>query len=144
VHVEDIARAFIAVLKTPADVVAGQAYNVGRTDENYMVGDIAKMVAETVPQGEVTFEPDAGPDKSSYRVDTDNFRATFGPGVIRWRLVNGISQLNDALSQCCPSPEEFEGPRFARLAHLNWLLSTGAADDSLRWAVDSETRAGMM
>src|SRR5690606_28988693 len=49
VHVEDFSRAFIAVLHAPRELVHNQAFNVGRTSENYRVSEIAEIVRELVP-----------------------------------------------------------------------------------------------
>ena len=49
VHVEDIARAFLAVLTAPRDAVHNRALNVGQSTENYRVRDLAEIVRETVP-----------------------------------------------------------------------------------------------
>ena len=51
VHVEDISRAFLAAMEAPREVVHNQAFNVGRTDENYQISTVADMVAEIVPSG---------------------------------------------------------------------------------------------
>src|SRR5204862_613682 len=48
VHIEDISRAFLAVLAAPADAVRAQAFNVGRDDQNYRIREIAQIVKETV------------------------------------------------------------------------------------------------
>src|SRR5215510_15117537 len=39
VHIEDISRAFLAVVEAPRDLVHGQVFNVGRTDENFQIRD---------------------------------------------------------------------------------------------------------
>ncbi len=62
VHIEDIARAFVAVLEAPRDLVHNEAFNVGMTSENYRVRDVADMVAEIVPSSRVTYAGDASPD----------------------------------------------------------------------------------
>src|SRR4029077_7963704 len=46
VHVEDICRAFLAVLHAPRELVHNEAFNVGRTEENYRVSELAAMVRE--------------------------------------------------------------------------------------------------
>ena len=69
VHIEDISRAFLAVLEAPRELVHDQAFNVGRTDENYQIREIAEIVAETVPGCQIEFAEGAGPDTRYYRVD---------------------------------------------------------------------------
>jgi nucleoside-diphosphate-sugar epimerase len=49
VHIEDISRAFIAVLEAPEELVFNEAFNVGQTAHNYRIRDIANIVAEVVP-----------------------------------------------------------------------------------------------
>ena len=41
VHIEDISRAFLAVLRAPRERVHNQAFNVGRPGENYRIRQIA-------------------------------------------------------------------------------------------------------
>ncbi len=49
VHVQDISRAFLAVLEAPREAIHNQAFNVGSSEENYQIRDIAAMVQEVVP-----------------------------------------------------------------------------------------------
>ena len=49
VHVEDISRAFLAVLEAPRELVHNQAFNVGASSENYQIRDVAEIVEEVVP-----------------------------------------------------------------------------------------------
>ncbi|MDY6809329.1 MAG: SDR family oxidoreductase, partial [Actinomycetota bacterium] len=48
VHVLDIADAFVAALDAPAEAIHDQAFNVGRSGENYQVREIADIVADVV------------------------------------------------------------------------------------------------
>ncbi|MGH7471451.1 MAG: NAD-dependent epimerase/dehydratase family protein, partial [Longimicrobiales bacterium] len=48
VHVEDLCRAFLAVLHAPRELVHNQAFNVGRTRENYRVSELAEIVCQAV------------------------------------------------------------------------------------------------
>src|SRR5665213_2558741 len=49
VHIEDIARAFLAVVEAPRELVHNEAFNVGRTEENYRIRDVAGIVESIVP-----------------------------------------------------------------------------------------------
>ncbi len=44
VHVEDISRAYLSLLHAPRQDVHNEAFNVGRTTENYQVRDVATIV----------------------------------------------------------------------------------------------------
>ena len=48
VHIEDISRAFLAVLEAPRHKVHDEAFNVGREEDNVQVRDIADMVRDAV------------------------------------------------------------------------------------------------
>ena len=62
VHVDDIARAFLAVLDAPRQAVHGQAFNVGRNEENYRIREVADMVSEAIPGSRVIYAEGAEPD----------------------------------------------------------------------------------
>ena len=68
VHAQDIARAFMAVLEAPREVVHDQAFNVGRDEDVVQVRDIALAVSERFG-APVTFAEGAGADTRDYRVD---------------------------------------------------------------------------
>ena len=56
VHVEDVSRAFLAVLEAPRDAIHGEAFNVGRSGENYRVKEVAEMVRAVVPGSRIEIE----------------------------------------------------------------------------------------
>jgi nucleoside-diphosphate-sugar epimerase len=131
VHVDDIAQAFARLLVAPREVIHDRAFNVGSTDENYQVRDLAAIVAETVPGCRVEFAPEASPDARDYRVDCDRIRDEIGFAP-RWTARLGAVQLKDAYARIGLTLEEFEGPRYQRIAHLRSLLAAGTVDASLR------------
>lgn len=133
VHVEDIARAFLAILDAPREAVHGEAFNVGVTKENYCARDIAEIVAESVPGARVDFAPDIIHDPRSYRVDfgkIDRVLPAFQP---RWTVRRGAIELYEAFRKAGLTPEDFEGARFSRIAHIKQLLASGRVDATLRW-----------
>ena len=134
VHIEDIARAFRAVVEAPRDVVHGQAFNVGATSENYQILELARMVEEVVPGTKVRFAEGAGPDLRCYRVNCDKLARTFPDAKPRWTARMGVEQLYDAFRAHGVSKEEFEGPRFQRKAHVLGHIASGRLTPSLRWA----------
>src|SRR4029078_9907875 len=69
VHIEDISRAFLAVLQAPRELVHNHAFNVGHSEENYRISDIADMVLAVLPGSRVKYAPGGGPDPRCYRVD---------------------------------------------------------------------------
>jgi nucleoside-diphosphate-sugar epimerase len=132
VHVEDIARAALAALEAPAEVVRGEAFNVGAANENYQVRELAEIVRETVG-GTVEYAGRGDPDPRSYRVDFGKLTRTFPGFGTRWTARAGAEELLDAYRAAGLDLAGFEGPRFTRLKRLRELLDSGALAPDLRW-----------
>ena len=133
VHIEDIARAFIAVLAAPRDVVCGQALNVGRNDQNYRIREIAEIVKETVPGCEVAFAEGAGPDKRNYRADFSKISRVLPGFRPEWDARKGARQLYDAYKRIGLEQGDFEGPRYRRIDQIRDLMAAGDLAADLRW-----------
>ncbi len=133
VHIEDICRAFLAILEAPRDAVHNQAFNVGITEENYQVRDLAQIVKETVPNCEIEYSADGAPDKRCYRVDFSKIKRevpTFKP---QWNVRRGALELYDTCRQADLTLEDFEGPKFKRIDHIKRLMAAELLDENLRW-----------
>jgi nucleoside-diphosphate-sugar epimerase len=135
VHVEDICRAYMAALHAPRELVHDQAFNVGSTSENYQIRELAEIVREVVPGCRVEYAPDAGPDKRCYRVDCNKIARTLHDFKPQWTARRGAEQLYLAYKAIGLRLEDFEGPRFMRIAHLRKLVADGLLDQELRWRV---------
>ncbi|MGH8328306.1 MAG: NAD-dependent epimerase/dehydratase family protein [Steroidobacteraceae bacterium] len=135
VHIEDIARAFVAVLEAPRELVHDESFNVGITSENYRVREVAEMVAEVVPCSRVTYAGDASPDARNYRVDCEKIRARLPAFQPTWTVRKGIEQVYEAFCHHGTSAEEFLSSRFIRLKRIRELQSAGTLDEMLRWRV---------
>jgi len=141
VHIEDISRAFLAMLEAPRELVHNEAFNVGRPEDNVQVRDIAEMVRDAVPGSEVSLADGAGPDLRNYRVDFSKLAETF-PGLnLRWTVRDGIDELAGAYAKYGLTYDDFMSSRFVRLRRIRELLSAGLVDDMLRrTAVVEESR----
>jgi nucleoside-diphosphate-sugar epimerase len=133
VHIEDISRAFLAAMAAPAEAVRGQAFNIGRNDQNYRIREIAEIVKETVPGCEVAFAEGAGPDKRNYRADFSKV-ARLMPGFKPvWDARKGARQLYEAYKAVGLKLEDFEGPRYRRIDQIKRMLAAGNLGPDLRW-----------
>ena len=133
VHVEDICRAYIAALHAPRELIHDQGFNVGITTENYQVRDIANIVKDIVPNCEIDFAPEAGPDPRCYRVDCNKIATTLHGFKPQWTVRRGVEQLYEAYRGVGLTLEEFEGPKYKRIAHVKQLIQDGLLDEDLRW-----------
>jgi nucleoside-diphosphate-sugar epimerase len=132
VHIEDILPAFIAAIEVPANDVWNEAFNVGQTIHNYRIRDLAEIVAQVVPGCRIEIAADAGPDKRSYRVSFEKIRRKLPAFTPRWEARKGAQQLYIAYQSSGLTLEEFEGPRYQRIAHIKKLLADGVLDCNLR------------
>jgi nucleoside-diphosphate-sugar epimerase len=133
VHVEDIAAAFLALLHAPRQVVHNQSFNVGRTDQNFRVREVADMVREVVPDSTVTYAAGGGPDPRCYRVNADKLPRLVPEFQPRWTVRMGIEQLYGAYRAAGLRREDFLGPKYQRIERIRRLQSDGRLDASLRW-----------
>ncbi|MDH3328681.1 MAG: SDR family oxidoreductase [Desulfobulbaceae bacterium] len=133
VHIEDICRAFIAVLEVPGETVHNQVLNVGSTAENYQISQVGDYVKEIVPDCHVEYSADAGPDKRCYRVSSEKISKLLPEFEPIWTVQRSIRQLLEHYRSIGLKPEEFEGPRYNRIAHLKHLINNGRLNSSLRW-----------
>ncbi|MCA6097880.1 NAD-dependent epimerase/dehydratase family protein [Bradyrhizobium australafricanum] len=132
VHIEDISRAFIAAMEAPEAAVFNEAFNVGQTAHNYQIRDLAKIVADVVPGCQIEFADGAGPDTRSYRVSFEKIRTRLPEFKPQWDAKMGAEQLYKAYRASGITLEEFEGPRYQRISHVNKLLADGVLDVDLR------------
>ena len=132
VHIEDISRAFLAVLEAPREAIHNEVFNVGRTEENFQIRQIAEIVKETVPDCRIDFAADAGPDTRSYRVSFAKIAERVPAFRPKWTVREGARQLYEAYRKTDLKLEEFEGPKFRRIDHIRQMLASGRLDASLR------------
>jgi len=133
VHIEDISRAFLAVLTAPREAVHAQAFNIGRDDQNYRIREIAQIVKETVPGCEIEFANDAGPDKRNYRADFSKVARLLPGFQPQWDARKGARQLYETYKAIGLRLEDFEGPRYRRIDQIKRLMGSGNLGDDLRW-----------
>jgi nucleoside-diphosphate-sugar epimerase len=131
VHAEDIARAVLAALEAPRDVVHDVAFNVGRDEDVVQIRTIAEQVAAAL-DAPVTFAEGAGPDTRDYRVDFTRIGKLLPDFEPQWTVARGIEQLARDMRDIGLSADDFEGPRFVRVARVRSLMAAGVLDDDLR------------
>ena len=132
VHIEDISRAFLAMLGAPRELVHNEAFNVGRTEDNVQIRDIAEQVRDTVPGSVVTLAANAGPDLRNYRVDFGKLNDTFPELGLRWTVRDGIGELLDSYTRYGLTYDDFVSSRYVRLRRIKELMAAGELDEMLR------------
>jgi nucleoside-diphosphate-sugar epimerase len=133
VHIEDISRAFLAVIGAPRAQIHNEVFNIGRTQENFQVLDIAAMIVEAMPDVAIEFAKGAGADARNYRVSFAKAERQLPGFQPQWTVRRGIDELIEAYARIDLTIDDIEGPRFSRMARIRELLNDGSIDGSLRW-----------
>ncbi len=117
VHVKDVVQAFIKVMNAPKNKVAGQVFNVGSSEQNYQVFQIANIVKTALPQTEIIQVPD-DPDKRTYNVSFEKIKSEldFKP---QFTPLDGIKEISQALTYGVLDPDD---SRTKTIDHYRFLL----------------------
>lgn len=133
VHVEDIGRAFLAVLEGPRDLVHDEAFNVGLTSENYQIREVAEIVEDVVEGSTVTLADSAGPDLRNYRVDCSKIADTLPAFQPVWTVRAGVEELYAAYRGEALTLDDLEGERLMRIRTIQRFQRQGLLGADLRW-----------
>jgi nucleoside-diphosphate-sugar epimerase len=136
VHGLDIATAVRCVLDAPVDIIHNETFNVGSTEQNYRVREIAQIVAEAFPGCALSFG-DSGGDTRSYRVDFTKINTKLPGFACEWNAERGARQLARLFEAVDLSADDFDGRRYVRLNQLQHLIETGQVDAELFWSPPS-------
>ena len=132
VHIEDISRAFLAVLEADRSLIHDQAFNIGRPEDNVQIRDVAEMVRDAVPGSALSFADGAGPDLRNYRVDFSKLESTFPDLQMEWTVRDGIDELVAAYIEHGLTYDDFTSSKYVRLRRIKELLDGRVVDENLR------------
>lgn len=132
VHGLDIAQAIRRSLDAPRELVHDEVFNVGHSEQNYRVREIAEIVAEAFPGCEVSFG-DNGGDNRSYRVSFEKIANKLPGFSCEWDARRGAQQLSSVFRSIDMDVSTFRGRGHTRLAQLQHLIATNQLDPQLFW-----------
>ena len=131
IHVRDMARAIAWGIGRDGDDFL--TLNAGADDWNYQVKDLAQAVAKAIPGVETWINPDASPDRRSYRVSFERFRRLAPEHQPRYGLVETVGELAEGLQRMGFADVDFRKSKFMRLNVLSDLRDRGLLDADLAW-----------
>ena len=134
INIKDMARAIDwAIGRSPASGGDFLIVNAGSDEWNYQVKQLAAAVQRQMPSVEVSINPDAQPDKRSYRVDFSLFRQLAPKHQPVHSLDVTVRELRSGLEAIGFSDPNFRESRLIRLKMLNALKASGSVTDDLYW-----------
>jgi nucleoside-diphosphate-sugar epimerase len=104
IHVSDVVAAFRLALESPRDAVFGQVFNVGNSELNYQIKQLAQFVLDVIPNVEVHVIPD-NPDKRTYNISFDKIEKALGYKT-RVKVHQGVSEIREALERGQLDPDD--------------------------------------
>lgn len=132
VHVRDIAKAMRCVVEAPRETVHNEVFNVGATEENYQIRELAEVVSDAFPECSMSVGTDSS-DNRSYRVSFEKI-ATSLPGFsCDYDVRQGAEQLRETFERVNLSADDFQSDPFTRIQQLEHLLETGELDKRFYW-----------
>ena len=143
VHIRDISRACLALMEAPRELVHNEPFNIGSTEENYRIRDVASIVDDIVADSVLTFSDTAFNDIRNYRVNCDKLATTL-PGGFRldWTVAAGVEELYEAYQRWGLTLDELEGSRFMRVLYVKDMLAAGRMSEDQRWLAGATAGAG--
>ena len=110
------------------------AINVGRTEWNYQVKELAEEVRKVMPEVEIEINSNAQPDKRSYRVDFSLYKKLAPNHQPKVDLKQTITELKNGLESIQFSDQAFRDSEYIRLKVLSRLRENGLLSEQLEWA----------
>jgi len=134
INVLDMARAIDwAVARPKGNGGEFLAVNTGSNVWNYQVKELADAVAEVVPGVKVSVNPDAPPDKRSYKVNFDLFSQLAPDHQPVHDLKSSIHALYNNLSAMGFDDKNYRESQLTRLSVLNVLQENNYLNNKLEW-----------
>jgi len=134
VHIRDIISAIVSVLDAPDEAIHNETFNVGQSEENYRISQLADIVAETVPGCHVEYAAGGGPDKRCYRVSCDKIMRVLPNFRPQWDARKGARELYESYRAAGLSVAMLQRGLYIRISQIQKLMNSGRLDSSLRWS----------
>lgn len=134
INVLDMARAIDwAVVRNPGNGGNFLAVNAGTNEWNYQVKELAEVVAEVVEGCKVTVNPEAPPDKRSYKVNFDLFKKLAPNHQPVYQLKPTIQELVENLHAMNFNDGNFRSSSLIRLNVIQKFIQGNRLNNQLYW-----------
>lgn len=134
IDVKDMSRAIDwAIGRNDGNGGSFVAVNVGKNAFNYQVKTLADAVANILPGVSVSINPDAAPDKRSYRVNFDRFKQLAPDHQPQCDLDSSVREIASGLEAMRFNDSDFRNSNYIRLKVLRQLHETKLLSKKLTW-----------
>ncbi|KAA2244403.1 NAD-dependent epimerase/dehydratase family protein [Salinarimonas soli] len=141
IHVRDMARAIDWAIQRGSTVSDRfLTVNAGSKQWNYQVRELADAVGKVLPGVKVSVNPNAPPDKRSYKVDFSLFERLAPNHQPQETLEGSVAELIDGLRSIGFADPDYRQSHLIRLKVLEGLMESGALTDDLTWRHAAQRR----
>jgi nucleoside-diphosphate-sugar epimerase len=125
INTRDMARAMDWSITRPASL-GGQflAVNTGSNDWNTNILSLAEATAQVIPGVKISINPDAPPDKRSYRANFDLYKKLAPDHQPQEDLISTVKEIRDNLIGMQFNDPEYRKSQLIRLEVLRWSNRT--------------------
>ena len=115
IHVADAAKSILLAIKAPTEVVHNEIFNIGCSDLNYTLIEVAEFIKKQLPDANITIEK---PNE-----DARNYNVSFSKAAeklnfkISWSLEDGISQVIDRFKK--GEIIDYTSPLYSNFMHMS-------------------------
>ena len=132
IHVEDLCRVIIELLSIERNKVHNQVFNLGKSEHNYQIKDVAHAIGSVFSECEINFGA-KDPDNRSYQVSCDKLASILDDFQFIWDVEKGVRQLYDLFSEINLSVDTFNSRYYTRLKCLEYLIKNQKLDSNFFW-----------
>jgi nucleoside-diphosphate-sugar epimerase len=150
VHVRDICKAIWYAIDYDCTSDKPLILNVGDTQDNYQIIDIAGMIQKEVPECEIKFlrnvkdtpadlelvrdrKVQDGVDTRTYRVSFERIKSVFPGFKCDWTVPDGIHEMIDFFRGMPLTEAQLNNMNYYRLQKMEYLLKNGYISEELKW-----------
>jgi nucleoside-diphosphate-sugar epimerase len=133
-HIDDLVNltAFVLADDERLTSISAQPLNVGSTEANYSIREIAALVAAHVPGAVVRRDDDAWVDARSYRVNFDRVLQALNGFKIHRTIAESVPAIAQQYLDVGLTEDDVRALRFTRLWQLQRSQGLGLLDRGLR------------
>ncbi len=132
IHVEDLCRVIIELLSIERNKIHNQVFNLGKSEHNYQIKDVAHAIGSVFSECEISFGA-KDPDNRSYQVSCDKLASILDNFQFIWDIEKGVRELYDLFSEINLSADTFNSRYHTRLKCLEYLIKNQKLDSNFFW-----------
>jgi nucleoside-diphosphate-sugar epimerase len=134
INTKDMARAIEwGASRKPENGGKFLAVNTGSNQWNNRILALAEAIESVIPGVKITVNPDAPPDKRSYRANFDLFRKLAPENQPQEDLISTVKEIKDNLVVMGFNDPNYRESMFIRLKVLDYLQKNGMLNSNLEW-----------